>query len=76
MIKNISMTKRKVPGRKLNTGLTGYIGRVARLEAEGMLFDVRITGQGWAYGHDLFTVQPRNGKGEKVVRASRLELVA
>lgn len=61
---------------KKNEGIRGYIGRLALMEAEGMEFEVKITGQGWAYGHDLFEVTPRNGVGSKRVRASSLRLVA
>lgn len=67
------MTKSKTDKKSsISHQIREYVGKTGLMELEGMTFEVAITDHSSAYGHDLFTVKPKRGEGEKVVRASRL----
>ena len=74
MINTAGMAIIKSLGNRRIKNFGQFVGKVARMEAEGMTFEVVLTEHSRAYGHHLFRVAPKRGEGSKVVRADRLTL--
>jgi hypothetical protein len=66
------MTKSKGIKKTSLEAIREYVGKTGKYQIDGMTLEVKVIGYTSAYGHDILTITPKNGEGQKTVRADKL----